>query len=62
LSSGENAGYYSFEYMRDFFSGSPLEEKDLSYEATSNSFYKSVLNLEFKSFLIFLFLEKADFC
>lgn len=48
--------------MKDFFSGSPFEEKDLSYEAASNSFYKSVLNLEFKSFLIFLFLEKADFC
>ena len=41
LSSGENAGHYSFEYMRDFFSGSPLKtgEKDLSYEATSNGFY-----------------------
>jgi len=24
--------------------------------------HKSVLNLEFKSFLIFLFLEKVDFC
>ncbi len=39
LSSGENAGHYSFEYMKDFFSGSPFEEKDLSYEAASNSFY-----------------------
>ena len=44
LSSGENVSHYSFEYMKDFFLGSPLETKeeiDLSYEAASNSFYNS---------------------